>query len=217
MAMTSILLSDFNFDQNWAYPTLKKYLKKEDKVCICALTFFDDTKSIEDWNKQFKKGQGYFYRLYNDVFHKYGISNIEWIQYYEDSYEQMKQKIENSTVLYIPGGAPDLFMKRIKECRLKKVIKNYKGTIIGVSAGAMVQLNQYHITPDDEYPEFKYLNGLGFISDFDIEVHYNASNHQKKYIQKVKDEKQLPVYGIYETGGIVCAEKMELFGKVVEL
>ena len=53
----------------------------------------------------------------------------------------------------LTGGAPDLMMKRIKEKKLKKLIKNYKGIMIGYSAGAMIQLDSYHISPDEDYPE----------------------------------------------------------------
>lgn len=218
MAMINILLSDFSFDEKWAYENLKRILKKEDKVCICALTFFDDTKTIEDWNRQFKKGQGYYYRLYQDVFKRYGIHSIEWIEYFNDSYQQMKEKIERSSVLYIPGGAPDLFMKRIRECRIKKVLKNYKGIVIGVSAGAMVQLDCFHITPDDEYSDFQYMNGLGYLQDFDIEVHYTGSNQQKKYIKKVIEEKQIPVFGIKEKGGMIIQNnQIECFGQIEKI
>ncbi|MGM9948284.1 Type 1 glutamine amidotransferase-like domain-containing protein [Floccifex sp.] len=210
--MRHILLSDYNFDQNWAYPTLKKYISKEDKVCICALTFFEDNE--EDWNRQFKKGQGYLYRAYQDVFYKYGIQDISWIEYYKDSIQEMIQKINNSTILYIPGGSPDIFMKRIKQCRLKKILKNYQGTILGVSAGAMVQLEAYHISPDEDYKEFGYYTGLGYLSGFDIEVHYQLRN--QKWIDKVIKEKHIPVYAITEKGGIVIDKNMECFGKVEE-
>lgn len=210
--MRHILLSDYNFDQNWAYPTLKKYISKKDKVCICALTFFEDNE--EDWNRQFKKGQGYLFRAYQDVFYRYGIHDITWIEFFKDSYLDMKQKIENSTLLYIPGGSPDLFMKRIKQCRLKKTLKNYQGTILGVSAGAMVQLDTYHISPDEDYKEFGYYTGLGFLSGFDIEVHFVSRN--QKWIEKVKTEKHIPVYGITETGGMVIDGIMECFGNVEE-
>ena len=211
---THILLSDCAFDQNWAYPSLKKIIKPNDRVCVCALTFFDDTKNERDWNVQYKQGQGYMYRMNNDVFFKYGIQQIEWIHYFTDSKEEMLSKILNSSILYIPGGAPDWFLKRVKECKLKRALKNYKGTMIGVSAGAMAQLDEYHITPDDEYPDFKYERGLGCLAGFDVEVHYAKSNQQKQYIKKVVNEKHIPVYAIGEKGGMIVKDSITLFGNV---
>ena len=212
-----VLLSDSAIDENWAYPTLKKVISPNDHVCVVALTFFDDTKNESDWNRQFKEGQGFEYRRNTDIFYKYGIqkNQITWIRYFNDSKEEMMNKIMNSSILFIPGGAPDLFMKRIKELKLKRLLKNYKGTIIGYSAGAVAQLQSYHITPDDEYPEFMYLTGLGYMGDFDIEVHYHESNHQKHYIQKVLEEKKKDIYAIYEKGGVLVKnQSISLFGKV---
>lgn len=213
---THILLSDSAIDQNWAFPSLKKIIKANDRVCVCALSFFDDTKSERDWNVQFKEGQGFLYRSNNDIFYKYGIKKeqITWINYFKDTKEEMLQKIQNSSIVYFPGGAPELLMKRIKECKLKRLLKNYQGIMIGVSAGAMVQLDEYHITPDDEYPNFQYLKGLGCIQNFDMEVHYQASNHQRKYIDKVIEEKKKTIYALYETGGLIVKDKVSGFGKV---
>lgn len=112
--------------------------------------------------------------------------------------DEMKEKILNSSILMLTGGAPDLMMKRIKEKKLKKLIKNYKGIMIGYSAGAMIQLDSYHISPDEDYPKFLYQTGLGCLSGFAIEPHFRRSKVQLQSIEKVKSEKQIPVYGIYE-------------------
>jgi cyanophycinase len=105
-------------------------------------------------------------------------------------------------------------MKRIKEKRLKKIIKNYKGVMIGYSAGAMIQLDSYHISQDEDYPEFSYQTGLGCLSGFDIEPHFRKSKIQIKSIEKVQEEKQIPIYGIYENGGIIVDKSITCFGKV---
>lgn len=204
-------------DDNWCYPVLKKYIKPNDEVCVFAFSFFDDTKNLSDWNKQYAPGQGIWYRANTDVFFKYGIKKdqIHWVNYFSDSKQEIENCILNSSIILFTGGAPDLMMKRIKEFKLKQVLKNYQGLMIGYSAGAMIQLGEYHITPDEDYPEFSYKTGLGCINDFKIEVHYHASNLQRNYIERVMKEKNQPVYAIYEEGGlIVDAGKIELFGKV---
>lgn len=212
-----IMANSGEIDSKWMYPVLKDKIHPTDEVCVLALSFFDDTNNIEDWNKQFKKGVGIWYRANTDVFFRYGIkeSQIHWVNYFTDSREEILKKIQNSNILMIPGGAPDLFMKRIKALKLKKVLKQYRGLMIGYSAGAMVQLDRYHITPDRDYPDFSYQSGFGSLSGFDIEVHYHASNHQKEYIQKVIDEKKLDVYAIYEDGALwIENNQIHMFGKV---
>lgn len=214
---THVLMNTSMIDENWCYHVLKKYIRPSDEVCVFALSFFDDTRNVEDWNKQYAPGQGIWYRANTDVFFRYGIKKeqIHWVNYFNDSRVTIIQKVLSSNIILFTGGAPDLMMKRIKELKLKKILKNYQGLMIGYSAGAMIQLNEYHITPDEDYPEFKYLNGLGCIDDFKVEVHYHASKIQKESIERVQKEKGQTVYALYEDGGlIVNSRKIELFGKV---
>lgn len=211
-----VLLNTSMIDEKWIYMNLKSYISKNDRVCILAFSFFNDTKNESDWNKQYAPGQGIWYRSNQDVFYKYGIGQeqIVWVNYFKDSMDEMKEKILNSCILMLTGGAPDLMMKRIKEKKLKKLIKNYKGIMIGYSAGAMIQLDSYHISPDEDYPEFLYQTGLGCLSGFAIEPHFRRSKVQLQSIEKVKSEKQIPVYGIYEEGGMIIDSSIKCFGKI---
>lgn len=81
-------------------------------------------------------------------------NQIHWVNYFKDSKEDVLKKVLGSSILLLTGGAPDLMMKRIKEFKLKKILKSYQGLMIGYSAGAMIQLKEYHITPDEDYPTF---------------------------------------------------------------
>lgn len=211
-----VLLSENEIDKDYMYYNLRTYISKYDRVCILPFSFYDDTKDIKDWNKQYAKGQGIWYHANQDVFYRYGISEnqIVWVNYFQDSMESMKNKILNSSILLLTGGAPDLMMKRIKEKKLKKIVKNYKGLMIGYSAGAMIQLDAYHISPDCEYPNFSYQFGLGCISGFDIEPHFRKSRIQLESIHKVQEEKRVTMYGISDTGGIIVDSKLTCFGDV---
>ena len=211
-----VLLNTSMIDEKWIYMNLKNYIHKYDRVCVLPFSFFEDTKNVDDWNRQYAPGKGIWYRSNQDVFYKYGIrkENIVWVNYFEDSIETMRMKVLNSSVVLLTGGAPDLMMKRIKEKKLKKILKNYKGVMIGYSAGAMIQFDQYHISPDEEYPEFSYQQGLGCLSGFDVEVHFRTSRSQMKSIEKVQLEKKIPLYGIYEDGAIVVSDCLTCFGHV---
>lgn len=39
-----ILLNTSMIDEKWIYMNLKKYISKQDRVCILPFSFFDDTK-----------------------------------------------------------------------------------------------------------------------------------------------------------------------------
>ena len=214
---THVLMSDSGINQSWSYPVLKKYIHPSDEVCVLAFSFFEDVKNIQDWNRQYKKGQGMEYTEHTHIFFKFGLkeNQIHWVNYFTDSKAEIEEKIEKSNILLLTGGAPDLMMKRIKEFKLKSLLKNYQGLMIGYSAGAMIQLDTYHITPDADYPQFAYKSGLGCLQGFAIEPHYRATKIQKQSIEKVREEKQIPVYAIYENGGIIVEEgKKSFFGQV---
>ena len=212
-----VLMNTSEIDASWSFPVLKKYIHSQDQVCIFAFSFFDDTKNVQDWNKQYRRGQGFCYRENTDIFYRFGLkeNQIHWVNYFEDTKKEIEEKIINSNIIFILGGAPDLMMERIRKFKLKSLLKNYQGLMIGYSAGAMIQLDTYHITPDEEYPNFAYLNGLGCLNGFDIEPHYRGSKVQKESIKKVRKEKNLPIYALYEDGGMIMDEKnLTFFGKV---
>jgi hypothetical protein len=214
----NILMNSSLIDENWSKKAVAPYIHASDRVCVLAFSFFDDTKNLADWNKQFQKGQGIWYRANTDVFFPFGIkeSQIEWVNYFTDSIEQMKEKIARSDILMLPGGAPDLLMKRIKEKKLKPILNGYEGLIIGYSAGAMMQLDKYHITPDEDYPDYGWYTGMGWLSGFDVEVHYKGTPIQKRCIERAGKESGLPIYAIDEKGGLIVDTKKQIrcFGKV---
>ncbi len=214
---TNILMNTSMIDESWCKKALSKIFHPGQVVCVLAFSFFDDTKTLSDWNKQYKKGQGIWYRANTDVFKAYGIGekDVHWVNYFTDSNQEMLNAIVNSDVLMLPGGAPDLAMKRIKEKKLLRILKHYQGVILGYSAGAMIQLDDYHITPDEDYSEFSWQKGLGYLKDLDIEVHYHATPHQKRFIEQARQEKGLPTVAIYEKGGVIYQDgQASYFGQV---
>jgi peptidase E len=207
-----ILLNTSMLTEKWLQPAVKPLIDPHSRVCVAAMSYFDDTKSLEDWNRQFSMQSGMFYKAYQEVFYPFRLKpdQIVWINPFTDSVWEMKSKLMHSDILFLPGGAPELFMERLKKNKLASLIKNYSGLVIGVSAGAMILLDQYHITPDQDYPEFSWQKGLGLLSSFDAEVHYHASRIQKKGIETSRSALHRPVYAIYENGGlIVTKEKKE--------
>ncbi|WP_305204089.1 hypothetical protein, partial [Dubosiella newyorkensis] len=60
--MVNILMNTSMIDEAWCFPILRRYIKPNMKVCVVALSFFDDTKTQADWNKQYQKGSGIWYR-----------------------------------------------------------------------------------------------------------------------------------------------------------
>lgn len=212
MSRTSVLLNTTEVDLLWIYRALKGMIHPDDRVCVVAMSYFDDTKTPEDWNRQYSPADGCFYKSHSDVFKRYGIDpgNVVWINPFVDDRAAMLSKIDQASILLLPGGAPDLFMKRLKKLRLTGRIRNFDGLVIGCSAGSMMQLEDYHISPDPDYEQFSWQKGAGPLKGFWIEPHFTSSKIQKESIETVLERHQGPVYGIWEDGGLIVDENNQV-------
>jgi peptidase E len=217
--MVNILLSHYFFHEDWAKNALKKYINQSDKVVIVPFAFSEEWVSNNaEWQNAYNKDYGKYYREVVEPFLEYGINedNIIWLNYFEDTESEMKRIVEESNIVFLTGGLPHRAVERVIERGLLNYINNCR-VIIGASAGALMQLGNYYISPDEDYSDFVYCNGLGLINkDFYIEVHYEDTDIQNNCIKKVLKEKTDTIYAIGDRGGIVVdSEDVLLFGDVV--
>ena len=173
---------------------------------------------MSDWNALYDKKIGKFYNGIVGGFAAYGIleENIVFINYFTDTKETAAQKIKNADVVYFLGGLPDKMMDRIKEFDLYDTLMQHKGIVMGYSAGAVIQLAEYHLSPDNDYPEFNYYEGIPYLRDFYMEVHYEGTSAQNEAIQRVLLERGKTVYAtVAQTGAILVDNgNIKLLGNV---
>ncbi|RXK17461.1 Type 1 glutamine amidotransferase-like domain-containing protein [Macrococcus sp. DPC7161] len=211
--MINILLSLFKEKSNWN-SEIERYIKGK-IVLIIPFSFTDKYVTNEkEWKNIYGVG-GKFYQPTIDPLLTFGVEQeaIRWINYYQDSIDDMKQEIQNAEVIFFTGGAPELMMQRLIEKDLVEVIQAFNGVVVGYSAGAMVQLNHYHITPDEDYPSFSYERGLNLVSGFDIEVHYEP--YMDPYNEKVVKEKGVKVFALTDEGMLIVRNgEVEMYGDI---
>ena len=217
--MVNILLEGYDINANWLYDELKEYIKPTHSVAVVAFSFRDnEVRSIKDWNSLYSKENGKYYKGITGGFAAYGIpeGNITFVNYFADTKESAAQKIGKADIIYFPGGLPDRMMDRIQEFDLYDPLMNHEGIVMGFSAGALIQLSEYHLSPDEDYPEFQYCNGLPFLSDFYIEVHYEGTIIQKDAIQRVIAERGKTVYATAHGSGAILIDggNLRLIGDV---
>ena len=198
----NILLSSYDFHEEWAKDIMAPLLYDHMKVVVIPFSFDEkevyDTQTYDQHYGSAGKHVPYILR----PFHAYGIEDIEFIDYFRDSHQSAQEKVKEADVIFLTGGLPDQYYKRLDEFGLIPFIQKSQAIIIGASAGAMVQFDKYHITPDDDYLEYQYQKGIGLVSGFEIEVHYCHSPIQDEGIQRVMKERGLPTYTIANDGGI---------------
>ena len=147
---------------------------------------------------------------------KKAVKPREVINYFSDTKESAEEKIKNAGILYFTGGLPDRMFERIKEFGIYDALAKFDGIVMGYSAGALVQLKEYHLSKDDDYPEFKYAQGLPYLSGFYLEVHYSESAEQQYAINRALKEKKTPVYATtFAKGALIVKEgKINTVGEV---
>lgn len=191
--MINILLNSYQIDEDWCYDYLCNVISAKNRITIIPFSFRDSqVKSAEDWNQLYDPMQGKYYSSIVNPLKRYGIldNQLNWINYFLDNKETAKRKIEKSDILYLTGGLPDRTMDRLREFDLVETVKKFHGILLGFSAGAMIQCSEYHITPDKDYSNFSYQKGLQLNLQFDIEVHYEATDIQDDSIWRVVREKR---------------------------
>ena len=70
----------------------------------------------------------------------------------------------------------------------------------------LVQLSEYHLSPDHDYPEFCYRKGFSYLDGFYLEVHYTGEEAQRAAIRRVLAERGKTVYALLPMRGALIAE-----------
>ena len=204
MNVTNVLLNIYEFQTDWAKPVLGKILKPEQRVTILTMSHGEEIPDRKTWESLYLPGKQ-IYAVLTGAYGAYGIpeGNIQFVSWFHDTPETALMKLGEADVLFLTGGLPDVFESRLEEWGLVEPIQRFPGIVMGCSAGAMMQMTEYHITPDEDYDAYGYYPGLGLLEGFEPEVHYAASEVQTESIRRYLRERGKPVYAMTNQGGLV--------------
>ena len=213
--MANILLNYYNFDGDWAKDHVAPYLTGK-KVLILPLAFREiQAWDFDSWQSIYGKN-GEKYQNILRPFLAFGIAEeqIDWLNCFDKTQDHLAL-IANTDVLFFTGGMPEKAIAWMDKLGIINAVKNFKGTVMGASAGAMLQLEHYHITPDEDYDTYGLWQGLGLVKGLDLEVHYLATQLQNECTKKAICDLKLPVYQMWHEGGlIVDGNKVQIMGNV---
>lgn len=217
--MVHILLDGIDLDADYLREALREYIKPHHRIVNVAFSFKDtQIQSPEDWDRYYSPENGTYYETLAGSFGVFGISkeHMTFVNYFTDTPESAAEKIRNADIVYFPGGLPDKMMDRIRQFKLEAVLRQHKGVMMGFSAGALIQLAEYHLSPDHDYAEFCYRRGLPCLDDFYLEVHYDGSEVQNQAIRQVLRERKKTVYATAFNSGAIIAKggEIRLLGNV---
>lgn len=216
--MHSILMSNFEIGFKYIKNYLNRTINKNTKVVVIPWSFANELKSKNV--REFFNDKKYDKYIKPLIELGLDIKNVRILDCYNDSREEMIRLINDSSILILPGGNPEMFYNKVIQTQILECLKNYKDTIIGVSAGAELQLKKYFITKKNNYyKKFAWYDGFGIIdNDFYFDVH---SINQGKYLPSLKrksKEVMKDIYCLFDSGVIIYnRENKELntYGEVV--
>jgi dipeptidase E len=127
------------------------------------------------WTTTNKKKEITYRKILENYFKDIGFREVLFLEK-NDGKKTIEKKIKIVDVIYLPGGDPTILYREIKKRRLEKKLKNFKGILIGNSAGAIVlskgEVENKRLTP-----------GLGIV-DFYVKVHFDLKDIFKNFYKE---------------------------------
>ena len=217
--MYSIFLSKMEIGFPIIKEKLKEIIKKDSKVIIIPWSFATETDEL---------GLKKYYET--KIKHKYvnpllelGIkeNNIKYLNCYSDDTTHMIDLKNESNILVLTGGNPEIFYNKVISCNLLNTIQNYDKIIIGSSAGTELQLKDYFITEKNNYyKKFAWYKGFGIIDNpFYMDVHSTNDENYLNQFKHIAQDKKKDVYAIFDNGAIIYNRKnktIETFGQILK-
>jgi len=86
--------------------------------------------------------------------------------------------LEQADIIYLQGGDPFVQLEYIKSNKYDIFLKNYKGIILGLSAGTMNLGNIGFYSKDEDYPQTIFYEALG-LTDLTIDPHFDINDDER--------------------------------------
>lgn len=179
--------------------------------------------------KELQQG-GKYYKEQYEPFKDFGVTEDHfYIVHPKDDKETIKSRFTYCDIIFLAGGHMCVLDQLLNDFGLWKLIKVMDKNVIGISAGALIQLEKYDITPyiDDDYNYYDTCKGLGLVKDLRLIVHYNNERKEHQEILQyltdlVIDEmcetnKDIMVVALSDNEGIIIDNdknyELKVFGR----
>ena len=201
-----------NMDNSNEFVTnLKKHASKVKKICFIASNPNGHQKS----------------KLYSDIIKEsFVIDGFETSESVIIDYEfkgNIKEEILSSDLVFLLGGHVPSQNAFIKEISLKEILDDYKGVVVGQSAGGMNMSRVVYIQPECEEEmldkNFKKIDSGLALSDYVVMPHMNRAHTDEllgvtAYEMCLKDSEFIPHIGLIDSGYILLDENgSNLYGE----
>lgn len=149
-------------------------------------------------------------RLVSDYFRSLGAATVDFAEYGEAG--DIEDKICSSNVIYLTGGQASILLERAAKMHIETPLRNFKGVIVGRSAGALA-LCRHCVTTRRYSQKIQLISGLGLVP-IAMKAHYIPKDNEnlkhfshKKQIYAVPKDSAL----IYQEGKLSASGAVYLF------
>ena len=150
-------------------------------------------------------------RIAIDYFRDIGAKRMIFAEL-TDGIRELREKIDLSDLIYLPGGDTDLLFRRLKDSGVSPLLKRYEGIILGNSAGSLVVCKRYAVVKgQDGRPRTGAIRGIGLV-DFAVSVHYRSPDRSysgeepDKELRALSKRVAAAIYAIPENGALIFDE-----------
>ena len=150
-------------------------------------------------------------QLLFNYFRSLGASTVNTVDY-SCTFEEIKEKISESDLVYLTGGVPTVLVERLKKSGIRSLLRDFEGIIVGRSAGALALCRKCAITCR-RTSEIKVVDGLGLV-DLTLKAHYKLGKDEKliglsktEYIFAVPKDSAI----VYDNGNLSFINNVYLF------
>jgi len=148
-------------------------------------------------------------RIISEYFKELGARRVEFVEL-SDTLEEIVEKVNESDLIYLPGGDTKLLLERLKNAKVSRLLQNYDKVILGNSAGALALCRDCVLTKSKRHLETEIFQGLGLV-DFSVDVHYEPSKDEE--LMRLSKERR--IYAIPEKSALIYDKGYTSFiGKV---
>lgn len=155
------------------------------------------------------------------AFKKSGFTVKSWDVFSLFQKNKLNKLISNANLIILAGGHVPTQNKFFHDIKLKQYIKDYKGLVIGISAGSMNSATEVYAQPEklgevesEHYNRF--LEGLA-ITDITVLPHYKDIKYERLDNQRIMEDVTLPdSYGrkfyAIEDGAYIVPNENKIYG-----
>jgi peptidase E len=116
------------------------------------------------------------------------------------SKQKLEEKISQTNLIYLTGGSPSILIERFKRMEVDTLLKDFKGVIVGRSAGALALCKKCVVTIRT-IQQVKIIDGLGLL-DLTMNAHYTCKKDEQ--LKRLSIDEQ--IFSVPRGSALVYAE-----------